>query len=1053
MKKINVSRLRPRGLKHLVLLCMFCCALSTIAQTSIQGRVKDSNGNPLVGVSVVVKGATIGTITDTDGHFSIKVPGQKNVLTFSFLGYKKQAIAVGGSKDISVLMQEDNSLLDEVIVVGYGTQKKSTLTGAVSQINGDELLKTPVTNISNLLGGRVAGIQSVQTSGQPGADQASLTIRGSIYSPTYIVDGIPRSINDIDPNDIETVSVLKDGAAAAVYGLQGAGGVIIITTKKGKEGKSQITYNGSYGVSINANFPKFLDGPSYALYYNKALEMDGNSPVFTKSQIEKMTNGDDTDGWGNTNWLDLIFGTGHNQQHSVSLQGGTESIKYFTSLGYMDQEGNIKNYTYKRYNVRANIDANFAKNWKFGISLDGQFGKSQRPGYEAGGSGTAGDPWMTVVNQAINSRPYLPVMYDGLYVATPNASGQPNSPIAALNSSGKFNTYSHSLKSNINLQYDLPSVKGLFFKVTGSYDYYTSRNKNLSTPYYVNMSRIPDTNTSDITFDKVIDARGSTFYSLGEGLSESTQLIGQGSINYVSTIAQKHHVDAMALSEIRDYKSNYFAAYGKSTNSIFESLPELGLAQPADQPIAGGSNQTRSIGYVFRLKYDYDNKYLAEFTGRYDGSYKFAGNVSGKRWGFFPSLSLGWRASEEDLVKDIESIDNLKVRASVGMLGNDGVSPYAFLNTYDFRTNSTTLGGGLVSSIYTTGAANPNLTWERVLSYNGGLDLSLWKGLLGLELDVFYNYNYDILTQMGSNYPPSMGGYYSTYENYERIDAKGLEAVISHKSRFGSGKNAFDFGARLNFTYAKTRWLRYPDSPNSPDYAKVTGKAVGTLYGWVADGLYQTDEEIATSPWPFGEKPRTGDIKYVDMNGDGIVDYQDKAFVGKSNRPELMGGLNLYGGWRGFEFDIQFTGAAIAEVSMTGTYYNGYDDNTIYTKPFYGGANSPVYLVENAWRPDNTGGTYPRLTVNDPHNNNGLASTFWFRDGKYVRLKSAQIAYNLPNSLLSKLGVTKTKLFVQGSNLFTLSGLPEGIDPESPGVNNGYYPQQKTFMTGITLTF
>jgi len=1061
MKDFNLSKLHLRGNRCLVLLWMLCCAFIVNAQINIQGKVKDTNGEPLIGLSVMVKGTTVGTTTDAGGHFSIKAPNQKSVLAFSFVGYVKQFVPVGTNKELTIVMQEDNALLDEVMVVGYGTQKKSTLTGSVSQIKGDQLLTTPSTNVSSLLGGRVAGIQSVQTSGQPGSDQAALTIRGSIYSATYIVDGMPRSINDIDPNDIETISVLKDGAAAAVYGLKGAGGVIIVTTKKGHVGKSQITYNGSVGISVNANFPKFLDGPSYAYYYNKALEMDGNSPVFTKSQIAKMTNGDDSDGWGNTNWLDAIFGTGKNEQHSVTVQGGTEKLKYFTSLGYLDQEGNIKNYTYKRYNLRSNIDADISDNWKFSLGIAGQVGRKQRPGYEAGSAGTDtdgtdGDSWMTIVNQAISSHPYLPETQNGLYVATPNGSNQPNSPLAAINESGTYKTNSMDLQSNVSLQYNAPWLKGLSFKATGSYDFETSRNKNLSTPYYVSMARIPDSSTSDITYDKVIDARGNTYYSLGEGDTEYTQLVGQGSINYATTIAQKHHIDAMILTEIRDYKTNSLAAYGKSTSAVFSSLPELSYAQSADSPISGSSDETRSLGYVFRAKYDYSDKYLAEFTGRYDGSYKFSGNVGGKRWGFFPSLSVGWRASGEDFMKDIKSIDNLKIRGSVGMLGNDGSIPaYSYLNTYKTTKDATTvnIGGNLANAMSTTGYANASLTWERTLSYNAGFDLTMWKGLLGVEFDAFYNFTYDILTTMGTNYPPSMGGYYPTYKNYDRTDSRGLEVTLTHRNHIGTGKNIFNFGSSFNLTYAKTRWLRYPDSPNTPDYAKLTGKDVGTLYGWVAEGLYQTQKEIDNSAWPFGEKPRLGDIKYKDLNGDGTIDYQDKAYVGKSNKPKFVAGLNLFGDWRGFDFNVQFTGAADCEVSLTGTYYNGYDDNTIYTKTFNNGANSPVYLVENAWRPDNTSGTYPRLTVNDPHSNNGLASTFWFRDGKYIRLKSAQIGYTLPTSLMRKVGITKTRIYVQGSNLFTLSGLPQGIDPESPSVNNGYYPQQKTFMTGITLTF
>jgi TonB-linked SusC/RagA family outer membrane protein len=1050
MKKMNLSKLQFQSLRGLVLIWMLSCAFVVNAQINIQGKVKDTSGEPLIGLSVMVKGTTIGTITDVNGHFSIQAPNQKSVLAFSFVGYVKQFVPIGTNNELTIIMQEDNALLDEVIVVGYGTQKKSTLTGAVSQIKGDQLLTTPSTNISSLLGGRIAGIQSVQTSGQPGEDQAALTIRGSIYGANYIVDGVPRSINDIDPNDIESVSVLKDGAAAAVYGMKGAGGVIIVTTKKGQVGNSQITYNGSFGVSINTNFPTFLDGPGFAYYYNKALQMDGGSPVFTQSQIASMKN--NTGGWGNTNWLDAIFGTGQNTQHSLTVQGGTEKLKYFASLGYLDQQGNIKNYTYERYNLRANIDSKISKNWQFSLGLASQVGNMQRPGFEAGSAGTESDSWMTIVNQAIASHPYLPETYNGLYVGTPNGSDQANSPLAAINQSGTFKTNSQNLQTNVSLQYNAPWLKGLNFKATGSYDFETSVNKNLSTPYYVSMARIPDSSTSDITYTKVIDPRGNTFYSLGEGDAQFTQLVGQGSINYVTTIDQKHHIDIMMLTEIRDYKSNNFSAYGKSTSAVFPSLPELSYAQAADSPISGSSDETRSLGYVFRAKYDYSDKYLAEFTGRYDGSYKFSGNVSGKRWGFFPSISAGWRVSGEDFMKDISCIDNLKIRGSVGMLGNDGVPAYSYLSTYN-NSNPVNIGGNLVNSMSTTGYANANLTWERTLSYNGGFDLSMWKGLLGVEFDAFYNFTYDILTTMGSNYPPSMGGYYPTYENYDRTDTRGVEVTLTHRNHIGSGINVFNFGSSLNFTFAKTRWLQYPDSPNTPDYAKITGKDVGTLYGWVANGLYQTEKEIDSSPWPFGQKPRLGDIKYVDLNGDGIVDYQDKAFVGKSNRPELVVGLNLFADWQGFDFNVQFTGAADCQVALTGTYYNGYDDNTIFTKTFKDGANTPVYLAENAWRPDNTGGTYPRLCINDPNNNNGLASTFWFRDGKYIRLKSAQIGYTLPTLLMKKMGITKTRIYVQGSNLFTLSGLPEGVDPESPSVNNGYYPQQKTFMTGITLTF
>lgn len=1035
------------------LLASFVCSLflmSMHAQVSVTGTVTDSQNDPLIGASVAVKGTSNGAITDLNGQYQLKVPNANVTLVFSFIGYDKQEVALRGKTKLNVVLKENALSLDEVVVVGYGTQKKSSLTGAVSQIRGDQLLKAPSTNVSSLLGGRLPGVQSVQTSGQPGEDQASLTIRGSIYGATYIVDGMPRSINDIDPNDVETISVLKDGASAAVYGLKGAGGVVIITTKKGRDGKSQISYSGSYGISQNANFPEFLDGPSYAYYYNKASEMDGNKPVFTQSDIAKMINGDDSDGWGNTNWIKKTFGTGHNQQHSVTAQGGTDKMKYFTSVGFMGQDGNIKNYTYKRYNLRTNIDADIANNWKLNVGVAGQVGRKNNPAYPAGGSGEGGDYWMSVARQAIASCPYLPEEYNGLPVATPNSANQPNSPIAAVTKSGEFKTNIFDLQSNITLQYNVPGVKGLNAKFTGAYDFESSRNKNLSTPYYVMLAKKPDTTNPNISYTKVLDARNTSFLALGEGLTEFTQLVGQGSLNYITTIAKKHHVDAMLLLELRDRKSNNFSAYGKDLS--FAELPELSFSKPADNPIGGSSYHSRSVGYVLRAKYDYNDTYLAEFTGRYDGSYKFSGNVSNKRWGFFPSFSAGWRMSNEDFMKNLENIDNLKLRASVGLLGNDGVPAYSFLSTYS-NSGAVVLGNIRQNSMATGVIANPNLSWECTLSYNAGFDLSMWKGLLGLEVDAFYNYTYNILTFMGSGYPPSMGGYYPSFENYSKIDGRGIEVLLNHKNHIGTGKRAFNYGASLNITYAKSRWLRYPDSPNVPDYQKSTGKDYGAKFGWTAAGLFQSEEEIDNSPRIFGgDRARPGDIKYVDINGDGNIGYEDRGFVGRSNRPELVGGLNLFGDWCGIDFNAQLTGGAICDVSLTGTYYNGYDDSTIFTKAFKDG-NSPRYLVENAWRPDNTGGTYPRLTINDPHNNNGLGSTFWFRDGKYIRLKSIQIGYTLPQSLMNRVGINKLRMFVQGSNLLTLSGLPQGVDPESPGVNNGYYPQQRTFMTGINLTF
>lgn len=1051
--------------KRLALVLAICCAVSMVyAQQNVRGIVRDQTGLPLAGVIVSVQGGA-NTVTSQKGDFSV-VAKTGDLLTFNFLGMMPQEVKLDGLGYLEISMSLALSSLDEVVVVGYGTQKRGNVSGAVSTIKGEDLLKGPATNVSSLLGGRLPGISSIQESGEPGSDQASLRIRGSRAAITYIVDGMPRSINDIDPNDVESISVLKDGAASAVYGLQAAGGVVIVTTKKGSGAIPKISYSVSSGVSVNANFPTFMNGPQFAHYYNMADMMDRLAngtianredyvPIFSMNDIEKMTNGDPTDGWDNVNYIDKVFGQGRSTRHSLSLQGGKDNTKYFTSFGFQDQKGNIDNFNFKRYNMRLNLSTKVADHVTMEVGAAGYVTNRQTPGYAAGGtdavSSLGEQGWFSIAKQTIGMHPYLPETYDGLYTGVPprNNSAIPNSPLAAIYDSGYKKTNGVDIQTNASLRYDVPAVEGLSLKATGAYDSWTSRNKNLDTYYYINAIRLPDGSSSG-GFVNMLDAKGRTYNGIGEGQTNAQQLVGQGSVAYERLFGE-HNVDLLLLSEIRDYRSNNLSAYGR--NVMFPELPELGLSTPADSPIGGGSNRTRSLGYVFRAKYDFSGKYLAEFTGRYDGSYKFSGNVDGKRWGFFPSASVAWRLSKESFMSDYSFLDDLKLRASVGLLGNDNVSAFSYLSTYSFG-NQLPLNGSLNNSMYTSVIANPNLTWEKTLSYNGGFDLSIYNGKLSAEFDVFYTYTHDILMSMSAGYPPSMGGYYFTYENFGKTDSRGFELALRHQSSFDLAGKAFRYSVSPNVSYATSRWVRYNDSPNANERQKVSGKKIGIISGWIADGLYRSEEDIDNSAW-YGSRPNLGDIKYKDLNGDGKIDFQDRGLIGRPNRPELMYGLNLGGEWNGFDVNAQFTGGALFDVSMTGTYYNGYDDNTIWTQTFKEGANSPLFLVENAYSIDNPNGTFPRITLSSTTQGgeNGLASTFWFRDGRYVRLKSAQIGYSLPQVLTKKIGIERLRFFVEGSNIFTVSGLPEGVDPESPRVNNGYYPQQSIYTGGVSLTF
>lgn len=1029
----------------------------------MKGKVTDPSGEPLPGVTVMVQGTSNGTITDVDGTYSIDAP-KGSVLEFTCIGLATQTWEYDGKTAIcNIALDEDKLFLDEVVVVGYGTQKKSSMTSAVSAIGGGELLKAPSTNVSQILAGKLPGISSVQESGEPGLDQASLRIRGSVYAVTYVVDGFPvDNINDIDPADIESVSVLKDGASAAVYGLKASGGVIIITTRKGEKGKAKITYNASLGASLNANFPQFMNGPQFAYYYNVAEMMDQLAsgaianqndyvPHFTKQQVDLMLNGDPTDGWDNVNYINKVYGTGFNQKHNVTVQGGTDKTRYFASFGYLGQKGNIDNYNYRRFNIRTNIETTIADNFVLTLGLSGVLSHRSTPAFSTGGSDTGYESgWLSIANQTIQMHPYLPEKYNGKYTASlKKNTSLPQSPLAAIYESGYKKTRGMSAAVNASLAYNAPWCKGLQFKVSGSFDYGTSFNKNLNTPYYLMAY------TDGQWVDKV-DPRGvGNGVQLGEGTTYSQSIDGQASISYANTFG-KNNIDLLLLGELRDYKENAHSAYAK--NLPFASLPELSNGIATDSPIDGWSSASRSAGFVFRARYNWDEKYLAEFTGRYDGSYKFAGMAS-TRWGFFPSGSVGWVMSKEPWMKPAANvITNLKVRGSVGLLGADNAKSFSYLSKYGQWTNVVilpgTTGQTINSAYYAIGVPNTNLTWEKTLSYNAGFDLDLFQGQLSFEVDAFYNYTYDMLTAQGADFPSSMGGYYPTVVNKNAIDTKGIDILVSHRKSVMAGGKPFVYGISASLTYAKTRWLVYPDSPNDPEGWKMTGKPVGSFLAWIADGLYRSEEEIDGNAW-FGTRPCVGDIKYVDLNGDGIISYDDKTLVGRPNRPQLTYGLNFDFAWNGIDFNAQFTGGALFDVSLTGTYYNGMDDNTVWTQTFKEGANSPLFLVQNAYSVYNPNGTFPRITLGATGHggDNGLASTFWLRDGRYLRLKSCQLGYTLPSKLTMKAKIQAIRFFVEGQNLFTLDGLPQGIDPESPGVNNGYYPQQRLVMGGLSLTF
>lgn len=1038
-----------------LLISMFivmCFTLSSFAQNAVTGIVNDVKDESIPGVSVVIKGTAKGVITDLNGKFSINARA-KDVLVFSYMGMATREIEVGNQHFMKITMKEDVALLDEVVVVGYGSQKRASVTGAVSTVSDREILRAPTMSISNIVGSRVAGITAVQSSGQPGEDNAALTIRGQ-GSIVYVIDGIRRTaadFNGLDPNEIESVSVLKDASAVAVYGLD-ANGVFIVTTKKGKDEKMHITYTGEYGISQNANEQQWLDGPGYAYWYNKARELDGDPIVFSSEMVQKMKDG--VDGWGNTNWYKEILGTGTRQHHNVSASGGNEKIHFFASLGYMDEKGNIDNFNYKRLNLRSNIDAKLSKNLTFTLGVSGRVEKRETPRYSA-------DPnaWLNITQQIIRALPYVPksMEYGGkdYYISTPTASS-PVDPLASIYESGYNRSHRSYIQSNFSLKYDAPWLKGLSFKIQGAYDLTYTFTKSLSIPFKAMIMNLPNADTTALTYYLGNDASG-TNTSLNESSARAYDFTTQTSINYENKFG-KHSIKAMALAETRENKSNSFSATGYGLD--FLSLDELdkitnktGNGETKYPGIGGFSGMTRVAGFVGRINYAYDDKYLLEASLRYDGSYLFGG--MNKRWITLPGLSLGWRINKEDWF-NLPFVDNLKIRGGIGKTATSGINAFQWRNTMAISTNQAVIGGVSQSMIYASVLGNPNLTWAQCLNYNLGFDATLWNGLLGVEFDTFYKYEYDKLGAVSGTYPPSIGGYYFSTANVNKVDYKGFDLTLTHHNSIGQ----FNYGVKLLWSYTKGRWLKYSgDAVNTPDYAKLTGKPIGAKFGYIALGLFKDEADIANSPVMEDKAVLPGYIKYKDRNGDGVITYsQDMGYVGKSSIPTHTGSLDMFGNWKGFDFDLLFSWGLGHDVALTGVYTasgsEGIMDNTGYTKPFYHGGNSPTYLVEKSWTPEHQNAEFPRLSLVTISSNNAFSSTYWYKNGDFLRLKTAQVGYNLPKQWLSSAGIEGCRIYVEGYNLLTFSEVSKyNIDPESPAVNNGYYPQQRTFSFGVKLTF
>lgn len=1002
---------------------------------SVKGTVTSENGEGLPGASVILKGTSTGTTTDVDGKYTLGVPDGNGTLVFTYIGYLNQEIAIGNRSQLDVKLAPNDKTLEEIVVVGYGTQKKATLTGSVSEVKGADIVKSPQPNLSNSLAGRFSGFVANNRGGEPGYDGSTYTIRGFASTGNsdvlIVVDGIPGQVGGLerlDPNDIESISILKD-ASAAVYGSRAANGVILVTTKRGTTGKPVISYSFNQGFSSPTRLPKLADAATYATianeidYYNNPT--GGMNQTYSAEEIEKFRNGSDPLNYPNTNWQkETLKNFALQNQHNLGINGGTDNVKYYVSLGTIYQDGLYKNGAtkYKQYNFRSNIDANVTKDFKVSLGLSGRQENRNFP-----------------VSSAENTFRSIYRAYPTVNARFPNgyySTGVENSnPVVLGTDMGGTNSNPTSIFNGIlRASYDLPFVDGLsvdgFYSVDKSFNF----TKTFSIPY-----TLYNYNKATGAYSSVVTGGSAGAASLSQSQVNLTNLTQNIRLNYLKTIG-KHNINAFVAYE--QNKRNEMTFGATRINFPTASTPELsqGGAAATDKNNSGKSYNFTRRSYIGRLAYNFNEKYLAEVQARVDGSSIFP---SGKQYGFFPSVSAGYRISEEDWFKNsIRFVDDLKLRASYGTLGNDNVGQFQFYNNYSF-VNQYVLGSGVISpGIDLTKLANPNITWETSKKLDIGLNAVFLKNF-NVEVIYFNQKRSDILAARGASVPNTSGivNPYKTNdntplvpdENLGKVNNSGFEATLGYNH---NGK--FRYNISGNVTYAKSKIVFIDEAPGALDYQRQTGGPLYTYLTYNTLGIFRTQADL--DKFPHVQGARTGDLILEDYNGDGKITADDQVRSKYGNVPLLTYGLVLNAGYSAFDISMVFAGQGMVsqyvlpESGQVGNFYSSWADNR--------------------WSPSNPDGSYPRVDTRASSSINGglYMNNFWLNNASFVRLKNVELGYTLPKEALSKIRISSLRVYASAFNLFTITGVKD-YDPEGNNGSGQFYPQQRILNLGLNIKF
>jgi len=1017
-----------------LILAMMCTVPNVFGQEKISGQILDETGTGLPGASVLLKGTTTGAVTDLDGNFTLSfAPTENATLSISFIGYVTQERVIqSGESRITVQLVPDEQSLNEVVVVGYGEQKKATLTGSISQVEGRDLKNSPQPNISNSLSGRFSGIIANNRGGEPGYDGSSISIRGLATTGNndvlVVVDGVPGQIGGLErlnPNDIESISVLKD-ASAAIYGSRAANGVILVTTKRGKSGKPVISYSFNQGFSSPTRLPEMADAGIYGKIRNEIAfynnPQGGLNQVYSEDELGMFRDGSDPLNYPNTDWASATLNnTALQSQHDLSIRGGSDNVTYFLSLGKTGQDGLYKDGAtrYDQYSFRSNVDADITDKLTVGLSLSGRKEDRQYP------TSGAGDIFRSIYR----AYPTVAAVYpNGL----PSSGIENSNPVVMATDQGGLNQNPRYVFNGIlRGKYEFGFLDGLSAEGFFSVDESSDRSRNFAKPY--------------------------TLYNYDRTADSYNPVVVGGGPDQEPSLSEQHYSRSMIVSNIRlnfrkyigDHFIDAFVGYEQSENNEHTmgasrlhfptaETPELsqGGAAASDYDNWGSSYNYTRKSYLSRIAYNYNEKYLAELQMRVDGSSNFPAD---SRYGFFPSLSVGYRISEEDWFREkLGFFDDLKFRASYGKLGNDNVGQFQYFDNYSFN-NRYILGDEVTTGIDLTRLSNPNITWEVATKADVGFN-AIWLQKFTTEFIYFQQDRSKILTIRNASIPGT-SGIVNPYDGQSLVPAENIGEVKSHGFESTVGyrhEGNFSFGVAGNFTYAKNEIVYIDEAAGVLDYQRQTGNPMNTYLLYNAIGIFRSQEELDSTPHVPGAM--VGDLIYEDFNGDGEINADDMTRTKYGNIPQITFGMTLNAAWKNWDFSAVISGQTqvnqyvLPESGTVGNFYSSWADNR--------------------YSPTNPEGTFPRVSERASSAVSGglYRNNFWLNDASFARLKNVQIGYNVPQPVLDKLSISSLKIYANAFNLFTLTGVKD-YDPEGSSESGQFYPQQKIINLGVNIQF